>query len=179
MVTKRYWYWKKKQNCSQGTVWDCADDNRWVINVWPPVHICYLKVVILSQVSAQKISVGLSVDNFWSLKILACGRLLAGGAVVYSSSCGLLKQWQHLWCHIYSVPPKRTPEPDSRRAAQASVTAVILSTKRCTNTGAESLHYVDILCRNAVNSSSCSPALSLSSSCSTVSSCNSANVSYK
>lgn len=98
---------KKKQNCSQGTVWDCADDNRWVINVWPPVHICYLKVVILSQVSAQKISVGLSVDNFWSLKILACGRLLAGGAVVYSSSCGLLKQWQHLWCHIYSVPPKR------------------------------------------------------------------------
>lgn len=98
---------KTKQNCSQGTVWDCADDNRWVINVWPPVHICYLKVVILSQVSAQKISVGLSVDNFWSLKILACGRLLAGGAVVYSSSCGLLKQWQHLWCHIYSVPPKR------------------------------------------------------------------------
>lgn len=98
---------KNKQNCSQGTVWDCADDNRWVINVWPPVHICYLKVVILSQVSAQKISVGLSVDNFWSLKILACGRLLAGGAVVYSSSCGLLKQWQHLWCHIYSVPPKR------------------------------------------------------------------------
>lgn len=98
---------KTKQNCSQGTVWDCADDNRWVINVWPPVHICYLKVVILSQVSAQKISVGLSVDNFWSLKILACGRLLAGGAVVYSSSCGLLRQWQHLWCHIYSVPPKR------------------------------------------------------------------------
>lgn len=98
---------KTKQNCSQGTVWDCADDNRWVINVWPPVHICYLKVVILSQVSAQKISVGLSVDNFWSLKILACGRLLAGEAVVYSSSCGLLKQWQHLWCHIYSVPPKR------------------------------------------------------------------------
>lgn len=98
---------KNKQNCSQGTVWDCADDNRWVINVWPPVHICYLKVVILSQVSAQKISIGLSVDNFWSLKILACGRLLAGGAVVYSSSCGLLKQWQHLWCHIYSVPPKR------------------------------------------------------------------------
>lgn len=106
---------KTKQNCSQGTVWDCADDNRWVINVWPPVHICYLKVVILSQVSAQKISVGLSVDNFWSLKILACGRLLAGGAVVYSSSCGLLKQWQHLWCHIYSVPPKRFPFKTQRK----------------------------------------------------------------
>lgn len=89
---------KTKQNCSQGTVWDCADDNRWVINVWPPVHICYLKVVNLSQVSAQKISVGLSVDNFWSLKILACGRLLAGGAVVYSQKDSHLKHSASL-CH--------------------------------------------------------------------------------